>query len=143
LDHVTFVSDLSQVPDLRARFTADLQGRGVEGDELDGWALCFTEAVNNGVEHGCRCPGDRVCVGWSVDHGQVVVSVANPGDEALCDADFETATIDDFVDSGRGAGLFLIRAWADEVKVRHDGSLTEVRITRRRASAASPGGGER
>lgn len=141
MEAIVFVIGLDEVPALRARFMEDLRTAGVESDEVDGWALAFTELVNNAVEHGCRNPGDRVRVRWTEEHGRIVVNVANPGAPAISEADFDAADCEDFAETGRGAGLFIIRAWVDEVRVHPRGATTEVSISRRRVTPAPPGGG--
>lgn len=130
-------SELAHVPDLRARFGAALARAGVDGDEAQEWALTFTELVNNSVEHGCVRPGDVVSVRWWVSATAVRVRVNDPGACSLTNADFENATCDGFADSGRGAGLFLIRALVDDVAVRSgpDGG-TEIEVQRLRGARA-------
>jgi anti-sigma regulatory factor (Ser/Thr protein kinase) len=143
VDDAHFVSHLAEVPGLRTRFVDRLRSGGVEGEELEGWALVFTELVNNAIEHGCRCDGDKVRVTWGEDRGRIVVSVANPGSECISEEDFDAADCEDFADTGRGAGLFIIRAWADEVRVHPRGATTEVEVSRRRTTPAQPGSAER
>lgn len=143
MDDDAHVNDLAQVPNLRARFVSSLEGAGIGGDELHGWALAFTELVNNALEHGCRRAGDTVAVRWWGDRGQVGVAVTETCPDGLTAGDFESADCDAFADTGRGAGLFLIRAFVDEIQVlpaAHGG--TEIRIVRRRETAAH-GGTER
>lgn len=144
MDDFVFISKLAEVPDLRARFVAGLRAAGVAGDELEGWALVLTELVNNAIEHGCLREGDRVRVGWSEVHDRIVVRVSNPGEGCITEEDFDVADCDDFADTGRGAGLFIIRAWADEVRVHAHGATTEVEVSRRRAGTPrEPSGTER
>lgn len=147
MEQALSVFELAQVPLLRARFMSELDVIGITGDELQGWALAFTEAVNNSVEHGCKNPGDSVAVRWHFDDVTVVVVVRDPGDSGMTADDFDQATCDGFSESGRGAGLFLIRAWADDVQVRtvtEDGATrTETRIERRRDPRAAGAQGGR
>ncbi|MCE9638036.1 MAG: ATP-binding protein [Planctomycetes bacterium] len=147
MDHALSVCELADVPLLRARFMSELGVAGISGDELGGWALAFTELVNNSVEHGCKNPGDVVSVRWTCDESSIVVVVADPGEAGVSGADFDEATCDGFAETGRGAGLFLIRAWVDDVQVRSDetpggAARTEIRIERRRESKSDgPQGG--
>lgn len=134
------VCELPDVPLARTRFAAHLGSVGVGGDELEGWKLAFTELVNNAIEHGCKNPGDTIRVRWWADAADVVVSVTDPSVGSISTADFEEATCDGFEDTGRGAGLFLIRAWADEVTVSAgEAGGTEVRIRRHREGASTEG----
>jgi anti-sigma regulatory factor (Ser/Thr protein kinase) len=136
LDDVLTVCELPEVPLARARFVAHLGSIGIEGDELHGWALTFTELVNNAIEHGCSQPGDVIRIRWWQEQGDVVVSVTDPSVGSISAADFDCATCDGFEDTGRGAGLFLIRAWVDEVTVSPGATGgTEVRIRRHRDGA--------
>lgn len=143
MDDVSFVSDIHEVPGLRNRFVDGLRSVGAEKDEIEGWALTLTELVNNALEHGCRREGDRVRVGWSEGHGRIVVTVSNPGEGCLSEEDFDVADCDDFAETGRGAGLFIVRAWADEIRVHSKDGATEVVVSRRRESAVGRADGER
>jgi len=144
VDDLRFVGTLNEVPALRTRFQADLRASGVESEELEGWALCFTELVNNALEHGCSAAGDRVRVGWGETHGRILVTVTNPGVGCISKEDFDVSDCDDFAETGRGAGLFIIRAWADEIRVHARDGVTEVEVSRRRESPPlATSGGER
>ena len=133
MDDIAFVNELAQVPPLRARFVAELEGAGVDGDELQGWALIFTELVNNAIAHGISNPGDEVTVRWWQAERRVAVSVVDPSDSGLTKQHFDDADCDAFSETGRGAGLFLIRAWVHDLDVlRPPSGGTEIRIERRR-----------
>jgi anti-sigma regulatory factor (Ser/Thr protein kinase) len=137
------LQDLQQVPALRSRFQGDLLAGGLGGDELDGWNLIFTELVNNAIEHGCRSPGDAVGVAWGVSEACVTLAVVEPGECKITERDFDSADADGFAENGRGAGLFLIRAFVDVIRVSPADGGTEIRITRMRAEPGAGGGGER
>ena len=133
MDDTFFVNELGQVPPLRARFVSELTLAGIEGEELEGWALIFTELVNNAIEHGVSNVGDAVAVKWWQDQERVAVSVVDPSESGLTKQDFDDANCDAFADTGRGAGLFLIRAWVHEIDVRRPSAGgTEILIERRR-----------
>jgi anti-sigma regulatory factor (Ser/Thr protein kinase) len=134
------VHELAQVPTLRARFVGCLQRAGLDADEVQGWELIFTELVNNAIEHGCLNSGDVVGVRWRIAADAVSVVVTDPGPSNLTAADFDEASCDAFADTGRGAGLFLIRAWADEISVRHGmQGGTEIEVVKRRAAPQTRG----
>jgi anti-sigma regulatory factor (Ser/Thr protein kinase) len=142
LDDTVFVNELAQVPDLRARFVGALERSGIDGDELQGWTLVFTELVNNAIEHGCLRAGDVVSVQWETVDSEVSVSVRDPGPCELSVQDFDEATCDGFAETGRGAGLFLIRAFVDRVQVGPGpGGGTEIRVAKRRGAGGETGGG--
>lgn len=134
------VHELAQVPRLRARFVLSLQRASLDGDEVQGWELIFTELVNNAIEHGCLNDGDAVGVRWRIAADAVSVVVSDPGPSNLSVADFDDASCDGFAETGRGAGLFLIRAWADDIQVRRgDAGGTEIEILKRRGPPQTRG----
>jgi anti-sigma regulatory factor (Ser/Thr protein kinase) len=132
LDHVAHVTDLHEVPALRDVFETHLGVRGLDGEVVQGWGLIFTELVNNAVEHGRRGAVDAVRIGWEIRDDDVALVVVEPGDCPLTEKDFDQADAADFAEEGRGAGLFLIRAFVDEIRVQPlvEGG-TEIRIVRR------------
>lgn len=132
MDHVANVTDLHEVPPLRDVFDAHLGIRGLDGDVIQGWGLIFTELVNNAVEHGRRGVLDPIRIGWEIREDAVELVVVEPGDCPLTEKDFDQADAADFAEEGRGAGLFLIRAFVDEIRVQPlvEGG-TEIRIVRR------------
>jgi anti-sigma regulatory factor (Ser/Thr protein kinase) len=127
------INDLGEVPELRVHFVQAVEDDSVEGDELDAWKLVFTELVCNAIEHGCALPDDAVRVHWVVVAEFVELQVTDPGDchgnlEELFERD-ET----DFSETGRGAGLILVRHFMDEIEVRPvNGGGTRIRARRYR-----------
>lgn len=132
MDHVAHVTDLHEVPALRDVFEVHLGVRGLDGEVVQGWGLIFTELVNNAVEHGRRGVLDPVRIGWEIRDEDVALVVVEPGECPLTEKDFDQADAADFAEEGRGAGLFLIRAFVDEIRVQPlvEGG-TEIRIVRR------------
>ena len=126
-------NDLGEVPDLREHFVRAVGVQGVGGDELDAWKLVFTELVCNAIEHGCAQPGDSVRVRWNVELDHVELEVTDPGD---CHGNLEELfdrQQSDFSETGRGAGLILVRHFMDEIEVRPvDGGGTRIRARRDR-----------
>jgi anti-sigma regulatory factor (Ser/Thr protein kinase) len=141
--NVFHVSSLHDVRSLREVFDRSLADSGIEGDLLAGWGLIFTELVNNALEHGCTCPTDRVRVAWDSDGSTVELAVVDPGNCPLTERDFDEADPSNFAEEGRGAGLYLIRAFVDEITVRPwpEGG-TEIRLVRRPDPPAGKGGTE-
>jgi anti-sigma regulatory factor (Ser/Thr protein kinase) len=120
-------SDLGEVPGLREQFVVTISGGGIGGDELDAWKLVFTELVCNAIEHGCAEPGDMVKVRWEIVTDVVELEVTDPGD---CHGNLEELferEETDFSETGRGAGLILVRHFMDEIDVSPvDGGGTRI-----------------
>ena len=129
-------NDLGEVPDLREHFVRAVGSQGIAGDQLDAWKLVFTELVCNAIEHGCAQPGDSVRVCWVVHPEHVELEVTDPGD---CHGSLEELfdrQQTDFSETGRGAGLILVRHFMDEIEVKPvDGGGTRIRARRYRNRA--------
>lgn len=130
-------NDLEQVPALRGLFERACCDAGVCEDEREAMKLVFTELVNNAIEHGCTRPSDMVEVWFRIGDAEVEIEVSDPSD-ALTQEDFSASGATGFSDTGRGAGLFLVQALSDEVKVRAgDRGGTTVRVVKRRGGGAA------
>ena len=134
-------NDLAEVPQYREHFVEACVRSGIDGDELDAWKLVFTELVCNAIEHGCVAPGDSVRIAYEITPQLVSVDVVDPGE---CVPELETLfdrTETDFSETGRGAGLILIRHFTDEISVRPDTDEggTRVRVVRYRVRDAEGG----
>ncbi len=132
-------NDLSKVPGLRARFERSCLAGGVAGDELDIWKLIFTELVNNSIEHGCTRPQDTVRVRGEINAQLVRVTVTDPSEGSVTEASFDLTAAANFTDTGRGAGLFLIKEFSDGVNVRAIAGGTEIEVVKYRAGVEPPG----
>jgi len=126
-------SDLADVPQLREHFVAACMRASISGDELDAWKLVFTELTCNAIEHGCMCAGDSVEIAYEITATSVSIEVVDPGE---CRPEFVSLfdrTETDFSETGRGAGLILIRHFTDEIHVRPVEPVgTQVRVLRYR-----------
>jgi len=131
-------NDLAEVPQYREHFVDACLRAGIDGDELDAWKLVFTELVCNAIEHGCAQSGDSVEIAYEISPATVSVDVVDPGE---CRPELESLfdrTETDFSETGRGAGLILIRHFTDEISVRPAGvGGTRVRVVRFRQRDAS------
>lgn len=136
LDHtftVLFPNDLSRVPSLRERFVHVCVAAGLSGDDLQVWQLVFTELVCNSLEHACDGPEDQIEVSVSIDARRIEVAVTDPSVGVLDPGTFLDASDDGFLETGRGAGLFLIRSFTDEIHVEPGANGgTRVRVLRLR-----------
>ncbi len=126
-------NDLGEVQLLRERFVAACGRDGVAGETLEAWKLVFTELVCNAIEHGCACDGDSVRVRWVIVSRHIELEVTYPGD---CHGNLEELferEETNFSETGRGAGLILVRHFMDEIEVRPvDGGGTRIRALRYR-----------
>lgn len=129
-------NDIAAVPQLRDRFEAALVDAGLSAMEIDVWKLLFTELVSNAIEHGCGRNGDRVTLGYAIEVETVVVHTIDPGNhKKLSQDDVHNADASGFTETGRGAGLYLIREFSDEFVVEHvAGGGTRMRVMKRRGS---------
>jgi anti-sigma regulatory factor (Ser/Thr protein kinase) len=126
-------NDLSEVPALRDQFVRACVAASVAEEEMQGAMLVLTELLNNAVEHGCKCPTDTVEGWWRITDAEIEIQVTDPG-EILTQDDFTNSAPTEFAESGRGAGLFLVQAIADEVDVkRAPAGGTTIRVVKRRA----------
>ena len=137
-------NDLAEVPRARERFEEDLTSALIAGDELEAWKLVFTELLCNAIEHGCEGPGQSVQIHYSVTRELVDLTISDPGD---CEPNLESLfdrTETDFSETGRGAGLILIRHFTDEISVRPGeagGTIVYVKRLRRGPDAFAGAGG--
>ena len=131
------MNDLSEVPPLREGFAHSCDLCGVLEEEKQAMMLAFTELVNNAIEHGCTKPGDCVDGWYRITDLDIEIEVTDRG-EVLSEDDFKNSDPTDFAETGRGAGLFLIQAVTDEIRVSPvEGGGTTVRIVKHRRQAAS------
>jgi serine/threonine-protein kinase RsbW len=119
-----------------ARSTCEVQG--VDMEEMQELLLVLTEVVNNAIEHvEGRGPNGyhEVDVQFGIsargNEGTVVCRVVDEGEGAVEQGDFEVASAPD-IQSDRGRGLFLVRAYVDELKVSPlPGVGTEIRFVKK------------
>jgi anti-sigma regulatory factor (Ser/Thr protein kinase) len=131
------LNDLTEVPPLRERFARACDVCGVFEEDKQAMMLAFTELVNNAIEHGCRSPDDCVEGWYRITESDIEIEVSDRG-EALSAEDFANSDPTDFAETGRGAGLFLIQAVTDEIRVTPaEAGGTTVRIVKHRRQAAS------
>lgn len=110
-------NDLNAVPVHREQFVSWWGALGMNGDELCAWQLIFDELVNNSIEHGCKFPHDEVTVESRVTIDCVELRVIDPGEGILSEESFPHESDGVFAETGRGAGLFLVRTFTDEIRI--------------------------
>lgn len=126
-------ADLGALGTVRARLAAALAAERWSDDAASRVMTASTEALANALEHGSG-PGARVDVAFTVTREAASVRVTDagrsgrravPGDEP--EAPPATST--------HGRGRLLMRALADEVRIRRRGRGTEVRLGFERSAA--------
>ena len=110
-------NDLTEVPALREKFNRACASSGVPQDIWEGQSLVITELVNNAIEHGCCLPTHTVECSFRITADDILIEVTDPSGD-LTQEDFDNADAAGFADSGRGAGLFLIKQLTDDVNVQ-------------------------
>lgn len=103
---------------------------GFAGEALDGIVLAFSEAVTNAILHGTRGSHRWVNVHVTMQGDDLVLEVADHG-PGFQPSGLRLPAPDDMRETGRG--LFLMRAFMDDVQWHGSPSGTTVRMSKRRA----------
>jgi serine/threonine-protein kinase RsbW len=102
------------------------QSRCIPATE-DNIEMALREALNNAVVHGNRGdPQRRVCVQCRCESGQVSIAISDEGEG------FDVGKVPDPTQPGniystRGRGIYLMKAFMDEVRFEHGGSVVRMR----------------
>lgn len=97
---------------LRDHFSEFLLALGLSDEEKEHWKLCFTEAVNNSIEHGSKSEEDEVKVRWWASDSSLWLEVQDCGNGPSDDQLKQPALPDDPLAEG-GRGLFIITDFVD------------------------------
>jgi serine/threonine-protein kinase RsbW len=134
---------LEAVPGARRTCAKWLQGAGADARALEEFGLVFTEICNNAVEHGGATPKKPLRVRGSIVGGTLVLEVLEGGGERAEGLDLAAsrAVTPPAPEDERGRGLFLIRAFVDELRIdrTRDGHL-RIRL-RKSIRGGAPRGG--
>jgi anti-sigma regulatory factor (Ser/Thr protein kinase) len=126
---------------VRALVGSTCELHGVEGDEREELLLAVSELVNNAIEHVQGRPDDgyhEVEMRFGIGGGVAVGTVLDQGVGNIAQGSFDGAGMP-ALDDDRGRGLFLIKAYVDDIRVRAiPGVGTEIRFRKRVAA----GGGQ-
>ena len=119
---------------VRALVGATCDMHGVEGDPREELLLAVSELVNNSIEH-VQGPGadgrHEVEVRFGIAAGVAVGTVLDGGEGAVGQGTFDNAVVPG-LDDDRGRGLFLIKAYVDDIRVTAvPGTGTEIRFEKR------------
>lgn len=137
---------LDLVGTVRGLARATCEARGVEDEAMQEILLVLTEVVNNAIEH-VKGRGEggyhEVDIQFGISpggaEGVVVGRVVDEVEGGIVQGDFDAAAAP-ALDNDRGRGLFLIRAYVDDLAVSAlPGVGTEVRFSRKVRLAAEGG----
>ena len=131
-------NDLSEVPGVREHFEAACRAGGVVADELEAWKLVFTELVCNAIEHGCETPTDCVDISYAINATQLELRVTDPGEFAPELRHLFDRKTTNFTETGRGAGLILVREFTDKIDVVKVLGGTQICVTKYREREGEP-----
>jgi anti-sigma regulatory factor (Ser/Thr protein kinase) len=124
---------LEGVRTVRALLAATCENHGVDEEATQELLLAVSEIVNNSIEHVAG-RGDsgyhEVDLRFGIGEGRAVGCVLDEGEGGIGQDDFEVASTPT-LENDRGRGLFLIRAYVDELKVTPiPGVGTEIRFVK-------------
>lgn len=131
----TFESTLDSVNRTEELATKLAQESGFDEDERHRIALAVREAAVNAVYHGNHYdPKKKITVGFESSGSGLTVTIRDQGigvtEEALPDPLSPENLL-----RGSGRGIFLIRAFMDEVRFRTLDPGTEITLVKRRGAA--------
>ena len=124
---------LEQMRSIRALLASTCESHGVDEESTQEILLAVSEIVNNSIEHvKGRGPGGyhEVDVRFGIGPSSAVGTVLDEGAGGIAQKDFEVAETPT-LENDRGRGLYLIRAYVDELEVREiPGVGTEIRFVK-------------
>ena len=133
---------LEHMRSIRALLASTCEGHGVGEETAQELALAVSEIVNNSIEHVKGKGPDgyhEVDFTFGIGGGRAVGTVLDEGTGGIAQKDFETA-FTPTLENDRGRGLYLIRAYVDELTVREiPGVGTEIRFVKNLGAGAEGG----
>ena len=109
---------------VRQELRAWLEGQGFTGERVDDARVVISELVGNSVRHAAPLPVNDLVVSWSLEAGELVISVSDGGSASRLHAvDADNSDI-----SGRGLSIVdaLVKKWW--VEDDHGQTTVHVRI---------------
>ena len=135
-------NQLDLMRSVRALLTSTCEAHGVDDEATQEILLAVSELVNNAIEHVAGAgPGGyhEVDFQFGIADGMAVGRIFDEGQGGIDQAAFEAASPPS-LDNDRGRGLFLIRAYVDDLKVRVlPGVGTEIRFVKQLRGNAGGG----
>jgi len=133
---------LNLMRSVRALLASTCEIHGVDEDATQEILLAVSEIVNNSIEHVKGRGEDgyhEVDFRFGIGAGSAVGTVLDEGTGGIVQKDFE-GTATPSLENDRGRGLFLIRAYVDELEVREiPGIGTEIRFVKHLRGGADRG----
>jgi sigma-B regulation protein RsbU (phosphoserine phosphatase) len=109
-------ADLSMIQELRGHFHEFLYTLGLSDQDKDSWLLCFTEAINNSIEHGSKEKTDPVRVRWWSDEESVWLEIQDIGSGPDLENEHKPAELPTDPLSEGGRGRYIIESSVDKVE---------------------------
>lgn len=110
---------------------------GFPEDEVHRIAMSVREAAVNAVLHGnAYDPGKKMTVGFETTEGTLIITIADEG-RGLDERDVPDPLSPENLLKQSGRGIFLIRAFMDEVKFRKLDPGTEITLIKHRGQEAA------
>jgi len=109
---------------------------GFAEDEIHRIAMSVREAAVNAVLHGnAYDPGKKMTVGFETTNDSLIITIADEG-RGLDETSVPDPLSPDNLLKQSGRGIFLIKAFMDEVKIRKLDPGTEVTLIKHRGQEA-------
>lgn len=131
-NRITIPSDPALIREVDDFVESKLRELNLSDSIIADIAICATEVVNNGINHGNKQNLNKtVTLELKLDPEQVVISVTDQGDS------FDPARVEDPVDPRNllrevGRGIFIVKHLMDTVEFRcADGGGTIVTLTKK------------
>jgi serine/threonine-protein kinase RsbW len=124
----TLESTLESVNQAEQKASEVAASAGFGEDEQYQVAMAVREAAVNAVLHGnAYDPGKRFVVAYETTHEALVITITDQG-KGLDPASLPDPLAPENLMKGSGRGIFLIRAFMDEVKIRNTNPGTEITL---------------
>jgi serine/threonine-protein kinase RsbW len=124
----TLESTLESVNQVEQKASEVAAGAGLAEDEQYQVAMAVREAAVNAVLHGnAYDPGKRFVVAYETTGDSLVITITDQG-KGLDLESLPDPLAPENLMKGSGRGIFLIRAFMDEVKIRNTNPGTEVTL---------------
>lgn len=110
---VSLSPNVREIGPARDRFLSFLQDLALDGTEIEGWKLVFSEMLANAIQHGAGGDGKQIVrVAWWTEDSTLFVEVRDPGD-GPGDGVLENPSLPEDPLHEGGRGLFIIRSFID------------------------------
>ncbi len=133
----TLESTLESVNQAEQKASEVAARAGLAEDEQYQVAMAVREAAVNAVLHGnAYDPGKRFMVAYETTTDALVITISDQG-KGLDPASLPDPLAPENLMKGSGRGIFLIRAFMDEVKIRNTNPGTEIILIKHTGRSAA------